>query len=1218
MIDTAKAAPAPRRAWTVAVLLSLAAAWTGLGNPARAQSAAPVATHDTIQVVLAPPMEILVDLLANDRSPGGEPLQAIVQSGPEVGTLVPQWDGSFVYRLPAGSDLGGLDDVGVSYLVRDASGRDSDVVTACIGDCIRRIVAAAQNDNVQTVEGQGIWIPVLENDAPGLTLRAITTPPANGTATQGGSAVTYEPNLGFSGTDRFEYEAEDEAGDLSRAWVIVTVLPNLQPPVAVDDVKQIGAGSCRVINVTANDYDPDGGFVYLPWDAIVEPPQHGTLTGWGQQIAGFPPTVFEYCPDTGFIGTDGFRYRIHDGYGSEFSAEAWVTLEVIDVNLPPIALMDEVVIRDTEPVTLHLTANDYDVDGDEIVLNGSSWLAAPPSLGSVTRVSATSVTYTPTLSTGGYDDPIDIDTFSYRIVDATGKTAVGTVRLKIKNTAAYPGWFIPPWTALDPVPAKNVSALGPTTFSVLANDSSDSDMYVQSFDASGLRGQLTLNGNEFTYQPEAGYEGVETFTYRVANVPAPTVTSSGTVEIHSYFPRGEVRRVVAADEVPDDTEIPQLPPVARPDHFLVLPDSVTDLDVLANDSDENADPIQVGAIPQPPAFGTAVIVAGELVRYTPNPGFFGNDSFTYTATDGGGSSTTAVSVHVPDPDSPPAAGDDAATTPEDAPIAIAVLANDQDWDGDPLRPSAVVLAPEHGTATIQPGGTIRYAPEANWYGTDRFQYVVTDDDEGVSVEAAEVVVTVTPVNDPPTLQADGVTTLQDTAVTIQVLANDSDPEGAYLRLYSVSQALHGTASQSYPTGAVVYTPDPGYFGTDSFTYRVDDGGLAPGQTGYGPVTVTVTVEKDNHPPFTRQDEFTVYEEVSFGFSASQLLADDEDPDGDELSIVGIGQPAAGTILSNASFTSFSYDAPTDWCGLDSTEYTVSDGYGGTAAGILRIRVLCVNDPPVAGNDAVSVTKNGYLEIPSANLLANDSDVEGDTLTVASVGAATYGSVLLQSGGSVRYDAPTHFTGTDAFSYVVEDDDGGQATGQVTVTVLPDYPPVARFSYTCSGRTCTFDASATTDDGTLTHGSYRWDFPDTYYTWDAVGKTLQWTFQTGGTKAVKLQVTDSANQKGTTIKYLQIVEPPPVAVDDLLRFYRGYPRGIYFSNLLANDSDPGGDTLSVVEIGPPDLGTLDCTEDPSYCIFYPPSSYWRGFATMTYTISDGHGGTDTAILKVEYY
>src|SRR5207253_737684 len=142
-----------------------------------------------------------------------------------------------------------------------------------------------------------------------------------------------------------------------------------------------------------------------------------------------------------------------------------------------------------------------------------------------------------------------------------------------------------------------------------------------------------------------------------------------------------------------------------------------------------------------------------------------------------------------------------------------------DADGDALAVTSVT-APAHGTASINPNGTIAYTPAANYNGADSFTYTISDGQGGAAT--GTVSVTITPVNDAPVAVNDARTTAEDTVATIPVLANDTDADSDVLSITAVGAALHG-ATLANPDGTITYTPALNYNGPDSFTYTISDG-----------------------------------------------------------------------------------------------------------------------------------------------------------------------------------------------------------------------------------------------------------------------------------------------------------------------------------------------------------------------------------------------------------
>lgn len=239
-----------------------------------------------------------------------------------------------------------------------------------------------------------------------------------------------------------------------------------------------------------------------------------------------------------------------------------------------------------------------------------------------------------------------------------------------------------------------------------------------------------------------------------------------------------------------------------------------------------------------PAHGTLSGVAPALT-YTPDPDYFGPDSFTFKVNDGLADSAVAtVSINVLSVNDPVIAGDDSATTGEDTPVTIPVQANDSAGpanENQALTTSAV-SDPPHGTVVINPDGSVTYTPDLDYNGPDSFTYTVCDA-EG-SCATATVTVLVNMVNDPPVATDDAITTAEDTPVTFSVLSNDSDVD-SNLNPASVS-VVAGSANGTLVhngNGNFTYTPNANFSGVDSFTYEVCD---SDGVCDTADVVITVT------------------------------------------------------------------------------------------------------------------------------------------------------------------------------------------------------------------------------------------------------------------------------------------------------------------------------------------------------------------------------------------
>lgn len=283
--------------------------------------------------------------------------------------------------------------------------------------------------------------------------------------------------------------------------------------------------------------------------------------------------------------------------------------------------------------------------------------------------------------------------------------------------------------------------------------------------------------------------------------------------------------------------VPNSPPVAGPDAYTTgenTPLVVPVPGVLSNDTDPDGDPL-VAILASGVSHGILSLEPNGSFVYTPTLSYIGPDSFAYYANDGIDNSNLAtVSLAVTGANTAPIALDDISTTPEDIPIAVNVLANDSDADGDTLSISGVTQ-PANGTAVIQ-SSNVLYTSYLNYYGTDSFTYTISDGRGGTAT--ANVTVEVTPVNDPPFAYGDTYTTTQGSSLIVNppgVLQNDIDVDGDPLTSVLLTDVSHGTLALA-ADGSFTYDPAAGFNGIDQFTYLVSDG-----IGNSAPVSVSITI-----------------------------------------------------------------------------------------------------------------------------------------------------------------------------------------------------------------------------------------------------------------------------------------------------------------------------------------------------------------------------------------
>lgn len=243
----------------------------------------------------------------------------------------------------------------------------------------------------------------------------------------------------------------------------------------------------------------------------------------------------------------------------------------------------------------------------------------------------------------------------------------------------------------------------------------------------------------------------------------------------------------------------------------------------------------------------------------------------------------------------------------------------------------------------------------------------------------------------------------------------------------VTQPAAGTGSAAVSGGGstVTYTPPGNFSGPASFTYTIGDGN---GGSATATVTVTVSAQANRNPVATN-DAATTNEDVA---KVVSVLGNDSDPDGDPLTVTGVTQPAHGVVSITGGGATTTYTPAANYNGGDSYTYTIGDGRGGSATATVTMTVSPVNDNPVAVNDQGSTTSPNAVVL---SVRSNDSDIDGNVLTVTAVTQPANGTAAISGGGTtVTYTPPANYSGPASFSYTVSDGQGGSASANVLVTV----------------------------------------------------------------------------------------------------------------------------------------------------------------------------------------
>ncbi|MEO6812040.1 MAG: Ig-like domain-containing protein, partial [Isosphaeraceae bacterium] len=360
-----------------------------------------------------------------------------------------------------------------------------------------------------------------------------------------------------------------------------------------------------------------------------------------------------------------------------------------------------------------------------------------------------------------------------------------------------------PFAVSDSYPVNQDSSLSVNAASgVLANDGDPEGDTITAFPMSSpSHGNVALNlDGSFTYTPNSGYFGPDSFTYMVGDGVELSALATVNITVNGL-------------------------PISTDDSYTVGQDTILNVNaangVLANDSDPDSDPITANLLALP-SHGTLTLNPDGSFTYTPDTGYAGPDAFAYLANDGStDGNLTSVNIKV---NAPPVGVNDSYTVNQDDLLLVddtnGVLANDTDANSDVLT-AAVIDSPLHGSLTLTPNGSFLYIPNVGYFGPDSFTYKANDGNADSNTTTVNI-----KVNAPPVSLDDSFSTAKNLPLTIGgpgVLANDSDPNGDSMTSVLVTNPTNGSLTL-YPNGSFIYSPNLGYQGTDSFTYKANDGG----------------------------------------------------------------------------------------------------------------------------------------------------------------------------------------------------------------------------------------------------------------------------------------------------------------------------------------------------------------------------------------------------------
>ncbi|EHH1032122.1 tandem-95 repeat protein, partial [Vibrio parahaemolyticus] len=1105
---------------------------------------------------------VTIDVLPNDTDVDGDKLSIQSASVPEAQGKVEIVDGKLVFT-PAENFNG---DAEITYTVTDGALTDQATVKVTVNAVNDTPVvesniadqALAEDFTPYTIDLNTAFSDVDNVDGE-LTFSVSGNSNIQVAIVNGIATIT--PTADWNGSETLTFTATDPSGESISQTVNFTVAPVAD---IVADSVTVVEDTPTIIKVLGNDtFEGDDKVVSLDTN---NGPANGT-------VSINPDGSVTYTSNDNYHGTDSFTYIVTSGGVSESTT---VSVDVTPVNDAPVAKDDIATTQEDTAVTIDVLSNDTDVDGDKLSIQSAT---VPEAQGKVEIVDGKLV-FTPAENFNGQAE------ITYTVTDGqlTDEAKV-TVTVNPVNDA--------PTIKVDAVESITEDAVSidtvVATLTVRDTDTSEDQLTVSLENNSN--GYFVLVGNEVKLT-QAGVDAVNndelnlkdlTISASVSDGVNPTASDSDSLIVNRVNDAPTVENAIADQELSEDFA----------SYTIDLNDAFKDSDSALNFSVSGNSNVLVS-------------IENGIATISPTADWNGSETLTFTATDPSGESVSqTVNFTVASVADIVA---DKATVVEDTPTIINVLSNDTFESTDKVVSLDADNGPKNGSVIVNNDGTVTYTPDDNYVGKDTFTYVVTSG--GVS-ESTTVTVNVTPVNDAPVAKDDIATTQEDTAVTIDVLPNDTDIDGDTLRIDSASvPSDQGTVE--IVDGKLVFTPAENFNGDAEITYTVTDGELTD------EAKVSVTVNPVNDAPTIKVDavESITENAVSTDTVVATLTVRDTDTSEDQLTV-------SLENNSNGYFVLVGNEVKLTQAGVDAVNNdelnlkdltisaSVSDGVNPTASDSDSLIVNRVNDAPTVENAIADQVLSEDFDAYTIDL--NEVFKDSDSSLEFSVSGNSNVLVSIEN-GIVTISPTADWNGSETLMFTATDPSGESVSQTVDFTVAPVADIVAdkatvvedtstiikvlgNDTFEGTDKVVSLDTNNGPANGTVSvnpDGSVTYTPNDNYH----------------GADSFTYIVTSGGVSESTTVSVdVTPVNDAPVATNDTAITDEDTPVTI---DVLPNDSDIDGDTLRIDSASvPSDQGTVEIVDGK---LVFTPAENFNGNAEITYTVTDGQL-TDEAKVTV---
>ncbi|EHH2555860.1 tandem-95 repeat protein, partial [Vibrio parahaemolyticus] len=923
--------------------------------------------------------------------------------------------------------------------------------------------------------------------------------------------------------------------------------PLATTPVTLDAIEEDGGSIIITTEELLSNVDDEDKDTLSVENLIIDK-GNGTLVDNGDGTWTFTPQIDD---DTEV----SFTFDIIDDEDQVVSGSA--NLDILPINDAPNAENDVITTEEDTAVTIDVLVNDSDVEGDALSIQSAS---VPSEQGSVDIVDGKLV-FTPSENFNGDAE------ITYIVTD--GQLTDGA---KVTVTV----------NPVNDAPTIKVEAVESITEDAVSTDTVVATLTVRDTDTpedqltvsleNNSNGYFVLVGNEVKLT-QAGVDAVNndelnlkdlSISASVSDGVNPTANDSDSLIVNRVNDAPTVENAIADQVLSEDFDA----------YTIDLNEVFKDSDSALNFSVSGNDSIQIS------------IVSG-VATITPTADWNGKETITFTAKDPSGESISQTVNFTVAPVADIVA--DNATVVEDTPTIIKVLGNDTFESTDKVVSLDAENGPKNGTVIVNNDGTVTYTPDENYVGKDTFTYVVTSG--GVS-ESTTVEVNVTPVNDAPVAKGDIATTQEDTAVTIDVLLNDTDVDGDKLSIQSASvPETQGTVE--IVDGKLVFTPAKNFHGDAEITYTVTDGQL----TDEAKVTVTVNPVNDAPTIKVNAVESITEDAVSTDTVVATLTVRDTDTPEDQLTV-------SLENNSNGYFVLVGNEVKLTQAGVDAVNNdelnlkdltisaSVSDVVNPTANDSDSLIVKRVNDAPTVENAIADQELSEDFATYTIDL--NDAFKDSDSALNFSVPGNS--NVLVSIENGIATISPTaDWNGSETLTFTATDPSGESISQTVNFTVAPvadivadkatvveDTPTIIKVlgndTFEDDGKVVSLDTNNGPANGTVSvnpDGSVTYTPDDNY-----VGKdTFTYIVTSGG-----------VSESSTVEVNVTPVNDAPVAKDDIATTQEDTAVTI---DVLSNDTDVDGDKLSIQSASvPSDQGTVEIVDGK---LVFTPAKNFHGDA-----------------------